>query len=328
MQPNRRYSKVPTRLDTGPNMRKILAQYENTSGPNARPKQQNEFYAKLKPLTLSKLLEPAMEQEESVYKLDKEDACSMVSSIVPSDAGTDILAKQEGNLLLLDVRSFDSYHECHLFGARHYDPVQLTKATNNFPRELYYYRGPMGGDKMVVLYGSVTHATHAHSSPNDPRTHALRPHSGVHALAASICASTLARVRVCPRSRPVACRVADHDGKGMQAIANTFVERGVENTFVLSGGLLGAAYRCPQLLVGQPPSEAAIISGLQLKASSQPRGLPGTGTGTGTGMVPGRPGSGMMPGTGMGRCSTAGSTRTQNTALSIAGSEASAAPWR
>ena len=249
----RRYPKVQTRLDTGPNMRKILLQYEHTSGPNARPRQQNEFYAKLKPLTLAKLLEPAMEQEESVYKLGNDDACSMVSSIVPSNAGTEVLSQQGGNLLLLDVRSFDSYHACHIFGARHYDPVQLSKATNNFPRELYYFRGPMGGDKMVVLY--------------------------------------------------------DHDGRGMQAIANTFVERGVENTYVLSGGLLGAAYRCPQLLVGTSPSDHEIVAGLQLKPSrsGQPRGLPGTG---------------------LGRCSTAGSTRTQNTAFSIAGSEASATPWR
>jgi centrosomal protein CEP41 len=260
---NARYAKVPTKLNTGPNMRKVLAQYENTSGPNARPKQQNEFYTKLRPLTLAKLLEPAMTQEESVYKLGNEDACSMVSSIVPSDAGTDVLAKHAergANLLLLDVRSFDRYQECHLFGARHYDPVQLTKATNNFPRELYYYRGPMGGDKMVVLY--------------------------------------------------------DHDGKGMQAIANTFVERGVENTFVLSGGLLAAAYRCPQLLVGQPPSEAEIIAGLQLKTQGH-RGLAGA-----TGLSS-RPGTGQSA-----RCSTAGSTCTRNTALSVAGSEAPAAKWR
>ena len=181
---NPRYAKVVTKLNTGPNMRKVLAQYENTSGPNARPKQQHEFYTKLKPLTLAKLLEPAMAEEESVYKLVNEDACSMVSSIVPSDAGTDV-RERGANLLLLDVRSFDRYQECHksnpdpnpdpspdsspdpdpdpetnlhpeqechLFGARHYDPVQLTKATNNFPRELYYYRGPMGGDKMIVLY--------------------------------------------------------------------------------------------------------------------------------------------------------------------------------
>jgi len=248
---SKRYANVPARLDTGPNMRKIMEQYENTSGPNARPKQQNEFYAKLKPSTLAKLLEPAMEQEESVYKLDRDDTASMVSSIVPSEAGTDVLSKQEGNLLIFDCRSFEKFHDCHIFGARHYDPVQLTKATNNFPRELYYFRGPMGGDKMVVLY--------------------------------------------------------DHDGKGMQAIANTFVERGVENTYVLSGGLLGAAYRCPQLLVGLPPADEEIAAGLQLKATSQPRGLGGTG---------------------LNRCSTAGSTRTQNTALSVAGSENTAAPWR
>lgn len=255
---NPRYAKVVTKLNTGPNMRKVLAQYENTSGPNARPKQQHEFYTKLKPLTLAKLLEPAMAEEESVYKLVNEDACSMVSSIVPSDAGTDV-RERGANLLLLDVRSFDRYQECHLFGARHYDPVQLTKATNNFPRELYYYRGPMGGDKMIVLY--------------------------------------------------------DHDGKGVQAIANTFVERGVENTYVLSGGLLGAAYRCPQILVGQPPSDAEIVAGLHLKPQGH-RGLAGAS------------GLSSRPSTGMSRCSTAGSTCTRNTALSIAGSELPAAKWR
>ena len=149
--------------------------------------------------------------ERACYKLDRDDASSMVSSVVPSQAGTDVLSKQEGNLLILDVRSFEQFHECHIFGARHYDPAQLTKATNNFPRELYYFRGPMGGDKMVVLY--------------------------------------------------------DHDGKGMQSIANTFVERGVENTYVLSGGLLGAAYRCPQLLVGLPPTEEEILSMLTAAAT-------------------------------------------------------------
>ena len=38
----------------------------------------------------------------------------------------------------------------------------------------------------------------------------------------------------------------------MQAIANTFVERGVENTYVLSGGMLGAAYRCTPTLTPTP----------------------------------------------------------------------------
>lgn len=244
-----RYNNVQARLDTGPNMRKILAQYEGTGGPNARPKQQNEFYAKLKPLTLAELLKSSMDQEESVYKIDRDDACSMISSIVPSEAGTEAAAN-EGNLLLLDVRSYEEYDQCHIFGARHYDPAQLSKATNNFPRELYYFKGPMGGDKMVVLY--------------------------------------------------------DEDGKGIKDIANTFVERGVENTYVLSGGLLGAAYRCPQLLVGEAPSDDAIIAGLQLKP--QPQGLAGAG---------------------LGRCSTAGSTRTQQTSLSFAGSEAPIGrPWK
>merc|ERR1719446_307311 len=119
--------------------------------------------------------------------------------------------------MILDVRPFEKYEECHVFGARHYDPTQLSKATNNFPRELYYFKGPMGGDKMVVLY--------------------------------------------------------DEDGQGMQDIANTFVERGVENTYVISGGLLGVAYRCPHLLMGEGPSEEAVASGLGLKPERPPQAL-------------------------------------------------------
>ena len=81
---NPRYAKVPTKLNTGPNMRKVLAQYENTSGPNARPKQQHEFYTKLKPLTLAKLLEPAMmaqarrlQRPVSVWVVDDEEALEL-----------------------------------------------------------------------------------------------------------------------------------------------------------------------------------------------------------------------------------------------------------
>ena len=100
-------SSVGTRINTGHNMRKVMEGYEHTSGPNAHRTQQKEFYAKLKPLDLAALLQSSIEEEESVYKLDRDDASSMVSSVVPSQAGTDVLSKQEGNLLILDVRSFE-----------------------------------------------------------------------------------------------------------------------------------------------------------------------------------------------------------------------------
>merc|ERR1719230_1585916 len=95
--------------------------------------------------------------------------------------------------------------------------------------------------------------------------------------------------------------IYDADGKGAQAIGNTFVERGVENTYVLSGGLLGAAYRCPHLLVGMPPSAEEIAAGLGLKPDKGPQTL-GVHNGGGA----------------LGRCSTAGSVRTQQTNLSFA----------
>ena len=49
--------------DTGPNMRKILEQYQGTSGPNAHKKKADEFYVRLRPTTLGKLLLPLVEAQ-------------------------------------------------------------------------------------------------------------------------------------------------------------------------------------------------------------------------------------------------------------------------
>merc|ERR1719502_2309152 len=91
-----KYGSVKSRLDTGPNMRKILAQYEGTSGPNAHRRAANEYFQRLRPTTLAKLLEPAMEAEESVYKIGHDETMSVVSSVAANSEA----AAQGGNLLL------------------------------------------------------------------------------------------------------------------------------------------------------------------------------------------------------------------------------------
>lgn len=87
---NPRYRNVSSKLNTGPNMRKILSQYEGTSGPNARHKPRDEFFQRLKPSTLGKLLEPALESEESIYRLGADDSVSMISSVVDSVGGNSL----------------------------------------------------------------------------------------------------------------------------------------------------------------------------------------------------------------------------------------------
>jgi len=256
-QQSQKYRNVSSRLDTGPNMRKTLAQFEGTSGPNARIKQRDEYFSTIKPLTLAKLLEPCLEEEESIYKVDADDVQSVASGIssvvLQSDAGSRAsVAGCSGNLLILDLRPFEEYERCHIYGAMHYDRTNLSKATNNFPKEIYYYRGPMDSDKMVLLY--------------------------------------------------------DGDGKTLHDVANDFVQKGVENTYVLLGGFVGVCSRCPHVLNSAPPPIAAVPSAVS--KSSRPVGSPRS----------------VAPS----RCDTAASSRTQDTNLSYANSPAApgSRPWK
>lgn len=81
--------------------------------------------------------------------------------------------------------------------------------------------------------------------------------------------------------------------QGLEEVANAFVEKGFENTYVLAGGYLGAAVRCPRILSNPPPLA------LSQHALDQHMGSMRL-----TGASP------------SGRLNTAGSTRTQETSLS------------
>eukprot|EP00325_Prymnesiales_sp_UTEX-LB-985_P009273 CAMPEP_0174702314 /NCGR_PEP_ID=MMETSP1094-20130205/6638_1 /TAXON_ID=156173 /ORGANISM="Chrysochromulina brevifilum, Strain UTEX LB 985" /LENGTH=254 /DNA_ID=CAMNT_0015900073 /DNA_START=29 /DNA_END=790 /DNA_ORIENTATION=- len=233
---NPRFQNVRPRLDTGPNMRKVLERLEGTSGAFAHKRPADEFYVKLRPSTLGALLEPLVEASESIYNLGREDTASVVTSVAPeSAAGTN-----EGNILIYDVRSFEAFMRGHVFGAQHYDKTQLSKSTNNFPREVYFYRGPVTCDKMVVIY--------------------------------------------------------DEDGKAAREIGNAFVQKGIENTYVVSGGFLGLCAACPSVLEGEVP-EGDELAKLLKQAGLKPAA------------------SGSQSGAASSRCSTAGSVRTQRTGL-------------
>lgn len=256
---NPRFVNVRSRLDTGPNMRKVLERYQGTSGAFAHKRPADEFFVKLRPATLGELLEPLVEAQESIYNMavGREDATSVVTSVAPESA----VEASEGNILIYDVRSFEAFMRGHVFGAQHYDVAQLSKSTNNFPREVYFYRGPVSCDKMVVIY--------------------------------------------------------DDDGKAAREIGNAFVQKGIENTYVVAGGWLGLCAACPSVLEGEVP-EAEELAKLLARAGLKP-----SAGGSG----------GSQCGSASSRCSTAGSVRTQRTGLtSLAGgpstSAASARAWK
>jgi hypothetical protein len=129
-----RYGSVGPRIDTGQSLRRIMEQYEG-GGPNARRPQKNEFFFRIKPLTVAQLLETTMAAEESIYKVDADERCSVasVTSVVQPNQGAFAAGEQ---FLLLDVRDEEEFDRCHVHGARHYDRRQLLRSTNNFPREL------------------------------------------------------------------------------------------------------------------------------------------------------------------------------------------------
>ena len=251
---SQRYQNVKGVLDTGMNMRKILEQSQG-SGPNAHKKAKNEYFVRLRASTLGRLLEPLVEAEESVYGLANlavdDGARSVVSSVAPSAGGLGggSGGPSEGNILILDLRPFEEYEQCHVYGAKHYDIACLNRSTNNFPREVYFYKGPIDCDKMVVLY--------------------------------------------------------DEDGKSAVAAGNAFVERGIENTYVVSGGFLGVCASCQHILVGQPPSPQTLQA-LLTRAGLKVGGSSGSVLG---GSISGRSDAGSQ------RCGTAASVRTQNTNL-------------
>jgi len=251
---NPRYASTVTKLDTGPNMRKIL---EAGGGGHAHKKPKDEFFVRLKGHTLGRLLEPLVASEESIFSLGKEDTRSVVSSVVPDSAGT---SSSEGNICIFDMRPFEDFDKCHVYGARHLDPSQINRSTNNLPREVFFFKGPIECDKMVVLY--------------------------------------------------------DEDGRSARQFGNTFVERGVENTYVVSGGFLGVCATAPHVLVGEPPSHdnlATLLSRAGLKVP--------TGGASASSVASAR----------SDRCSTAGTVRTQATNLtSMAGGGGSSAgrPWK
>lgn len=247
--PNPRFAHVKATLNTGMNVRKVAEYYSGTSGPNAHKKKREEYYQRLKATTLGQLVQPAVESQESIFGLaaaNADDARSVVTSVPPTAGAAGGPGSSTGidNILILDVRPFEEFEQCHVYGARHYDVAQLNKSTNNFPREVYFFRGPVTCDKMVVIY--------------------------------------------------------DEDGKLAPSVGNAFVEKGVENTYVVGGGFLAMCATSPGALVGMPPSQETLAILLQRA------GIRITGGGSGgCGGVSCRSDAGSV------RCSTAGSVRTQ-----------------
>ena len=57
---NPKYDGVTSRLNTGMTVAKLNKRYAGTGGPNAHRRPTNQYFAKLKPTTLAKLVEPCL----------------------------------------------------------------------------------------------------------------------------------------------------------------------------------------------------------------------------------------------------------------------------
>ena len=255
MPSNPRYANTASKLNTGANIRNVVA----TSG---RKKMENEFFVRLKAATLGKLLEPVVSNMESIYELAHEDARSVVSSVAP---GAEAGPAATGNLLVYDIRPFEEYQQCHVHGAIHWERAKVNQSTDNLPKDTYSIKQKSSTDWMVVLISE--------------------------------------------------------DGRDARLVANIFVQRGVENTYVVDGGFLAVCAVCPTILDGHPPS-METLSVLMKRANLKMPSAPSLTTGS----VSGRSEAGMTD-----RCSTAASQRTQATNLISnfgGGSSSGARPWK
>ena len=135
--------------------------------------------------------------------------------------------------------------------------------------EVFFVKGPVESDKMVVLYdGDAGHTAHE--------------------------------------------------------VGNKFVTRGVENTYVVSGGFLSLAATVPHVLVGEPPTPDALVP-LMAKAGLK---MPGSGASTAGSIRPSVSGARSVRGFGGAPPSTAGSARTGLLSSIGGGSPTRSTPWK
>ena len=218
-----------------------------------------------------------MEAEESIYKVEKDDAVSTVTTMVDAMQMSDDAIKN-AEVMILDCRPFEDYHACRVHGAYHYDIAQLGKATNQFPRELYFFKAPIESNKMIVIYDSGRDVEATQRLGNafvekvrapPPRLRHLRLRAqptahlslpqGVRAAAthaAPPVATTAPRPRPCP---PPAIPRQPHAAPPVATARRAHPNRphhppqGIDNTYVVHGGFHGIATRVPHILAGDVP---------------------------------------------------------------------------
>ena len=110
----------------------------------------------------------------------------MISGIGERDVDTAAAAPPEvakptryEPFLLLDVRDGDAYRQCHIIGAQHFPATRLSRATNQYTKEMMVYKNAAG--RLIVVY--------------------------------------------------------DEDERIAPGVAATLAQRGMDNVFLLSGGL-------------------------------------------------------------------------------------------
>ena len=319
---NPKYDGVTSRLNTGMTVAKLNKRYAGTGGPNAHRRPTNQYFAKLKPTTLAKLVEPKMEAEESIYKVEKDDAVSTVTTMVDAMQMSDDAIKN-AEVMILDCRPFEDYHACRVHGAYHYDIAQLGKATNQFPRELYFFKAPIESNKMIVIYdsGRDVEATQRLGNAFVEKVRAPPPRLRNLRLPAQPTAHLSRYPRGCARQPHAAPPVAT-TARRARAHRPHHPPQGIDNTYVVHGGFHGIATRVPHILAGDVPPPYGIPGAEVLRLGSARPGSSRPTLGVlATGNSPRRPSSAGGCSTGtrdtdFSRFSNAiGASRTQLTAI-------------
>jgi rhodanese-related sulfurtransferase len=310
-----KYQGAVSRLDTGVNMRKIMMDYEGTSGPSrpprgaahrssraraagvapdarparvaaaptrradARLKVTDEYFQRLKPTTLAALIAELEAADESVYELgadaaaDCRSACGGASRVGGSP-GTPSVA---GSTRSLAARSVVSHAQNASPSVRDAEGAQhmllLLDARPPEAFEAWRVRGAASYPPQQLIHAS------------NPLPKDIYYYKG-------------------ERDGSKLVVLYDDDGKSHAvAAANLLTQKGVDNAYVLKGGLREFAPRFPHLLAGNvpplpPPPTPSVVGLANLRG-----GVPGT-----AGSRPGSTASSVRGGGG-GRPTSTGSAR-------------------
>ena len=182
-----------------------------------------------------RLLQETPRDSSSTCSSPSSSAVSMASSMV-----SEYLPCVGDNFLLLDTRTEDEYEACHVVGALSYPSAMLARTMNPYIPEIYSFVSSCPIPSSVLSLRLCPH-----------------PLSRATPLEYYICVWLIQKNR-----EGKIIILYDYEERVASRVGSTLVEQGIDNVYVLSGGLRSFSKYFPTMIKGDPPalSSPSLVS--------------------------------------------------------------------